>query len=119
MSSEAVGEVATAKELQRTSQSVGLEVQRVAHILGLVVACVVLVLGHATALVTDFDSTAGYLRDGQHGNLYAKLTEQDRRQAPSSSDSTRGPIGRNRPGRVRPSERRPNPAAPSLPSATR
>jgi len=118
-SNGAVGEVATAKELQRTSQSAGLEVQRVAHILGLVVVGVVLVLGHATALVTDFDSTAGYLRDGQYGNLYAKLTEQDHRQEPASSDSTRGSIGRNRPGRARPSERRLSPAAPSLPSSTR
>jgi hypothetical protein len=111
--------VATAKGLQRTSESVGLEVQRVAHILGLVVISVVLVLRHATALVTDFDSTAGYLRGGQYANLYAKLAEQDLRREPASSDSSLGPIGRNRPGRVRPSARRLSPAAPTLPSSAR
>lgn len=89
---------------------------RITEILSLALVVMVLVPGHGTALVTDFDFTAGYLRDGQYGNLYAKLTEQ---QA-ASSDSTLSPIGRNRPGKASPaSGRRLRAPAPLLLSPAR
>lgn len=102
-----------------SKRSVELGLQRIAHLLGLVFVGVLLVSGRATALVTDFDLAAGYLRDGQYGKLYAKLTEQDRTHSRESSDSSLGPIGRNRPGRARLSGRRLSAPAPSLPSPVR
>ena len=87
---------------------------RIREVLGLVLGVVVLDPGRASSLITDFDFTAGYLRDGQYGKLYAKLAEQERSREPASSDSSLSPIGRNRPGKTgRPSGRQLGPPAPS------
>jgi len=92
--------------------------ERIAHHLGLVLLALFLVSGHATALVTDFDSTAGYHRSGSYGKLYARLLEQDR--TVPANDSTLSPIGRNRPGKTRrPSVRRSSAPAPSLTTPVR
>ncbi len=87
---------------------------RIREVLGLVLGVVVLDAGRASALITDFDFTAGYLRDGQDGKLYAKLAEHERSREPASSNSSLSPIGRNRPGKIsRPSGRQLGPPASS------